>query len=583
VDQTRSRVPSLAFLLALLAACTATALVVLRVDVLPSNDGPQHLLVARVISGFDDPALSFASFFELQAPLSGAFHIELLVALLGVMSWKAAYAAGFVAALWAWVGSISALGAALRRPLVGVVVGAATAFSWCFYMGLLSYVWGVSFAFVACATWIAKRRFAAGSTGLLLLLSAHAHVMAAALAIGALCVLTLSSSAERRRWASLALSCGPALIFGAWAASAAAATATSGTFAGWFTAPSTPLWGFLGGTPAREWAPLCCALAGAVLGFRAGGAERALALTGAGCVLIAVASPLDFGSWQLASPRPLLFGMPLLMILIRPPAIDWRGQLAAGVGIVTLSVLWPVALHARFQTASADFIGAIEAGGVGGLRAMPVSIAPDSMLPGSDLRNFNPSFQLGHLFTAVRGGYAAFTFAGIGGVHPLKELPGAPPAPNRRELITRLWLHEPEARERALSDLMSHGRRYDAVVLLASDDDHERWGARGYRAIERRGRYALLTFEGCTGRVQVGAGISRVEHGPAPHSPLGAARRQQAPEGGGDVVLEQLACGQVWLRLFDRNGATVPCGDDEEVNVLAARGTDLELACAAPQ
>jgi len=81
-------------------ACVAWAIPIVVVDIAPSGDGPQHLLAARAVADYDDDALAYARFVEPQLPLTGGSFVAILIAVLSVLPWQAAYALSLLLVLW---------------------------------------------------------------------------------------------------------------------------------------------------------------------------------------------------------------------------------------------------------------------------------------------------------------------------------------------------------------------------------------------------------------------------------------------------------------------------------------------------
>ncbi|MDP2342864.1 MAG: hypothetical protein Q8O67_18045 [Deltaproteobacteria bacterium] len=570
-------------LLCFVIACVALAIPIVIVDVAPSGDGPQHLLVARAVANYDDDALGYARFVEPQLPPSAEAFAEVLIALLTVLPWKAAYAAGLLLVLWGWTAAVAILGRALKRPAWGVVVGVVTAYSWCFYLGLLPYCMATAIGLLAIALAVSTTTWTPRHVALLaflLLACAHAHVFAAVLVGPVVLAIAARSEARRRAVVAVVVAGLPALALSLFVATRDAPVVGSWVNSDLLERASVVAWGFIGGPAWRAWPPVVVAVVGLVHGLRAGKCERSLAFAAGGLVVLAWLLPRDAPGWQLVSPRPLLLGMTLLLLLAEPARIigSLRARTSVAVVVVVATLAWSAAFHLRFHAAIADLRAHLEEPPAHpGLR-FPVVFAPASMPPGSDVRFLNPFFNVGQLVAVAHGGWTAFTFSHLP-IHMVRERRGMPPDPDR-SLVTRMWLRDDDDKAAAFADLISNARRYDSVVAFEDAADHERWIARGFAPDVREGHLQVLRFVGCRASVRVPAGVAVVENGFTPHSDRGATRRQRVSAGADVVDVTGLGCGPVWLRLLDAAGQPVPCAGVETLEVTASRDGPLALECA---
>ena len=532
--------PSILFVV----ACAALACTVLFVKLVPSGDGPQHLLAARAVADHADVALDYARWVEPQFPLTGGAYCELLIALLGLLPWREAYATSFILVLWLWTGSVALLGRALGKPAWGVVVGVVTAYSWFFYMGMLAYVIATSFGLLGIALALSTSRWAPRTIALLALLllaSAHAHIFAAVLA-GLLILAIAAGGPDRRRAVASVVVAGlPAVVLAAFVALQGGRIAGTWVHSGALERMSVVAWGFVGGPWWRAWPPVVVGALGIGMALRAGGRARLLALLSLSLIVTAWLLPRDAPGWQLVAPRPLLLGMTLSMLLFEPARIVPRvARVAIGAVVVVATVGWSVAFHGRFEQASADVLAQLHAPLTAppGHR-LPVSFAPAAMPPGDDIRFLNPFFNLGQLFAVTQGGWTAFTFSNLP-IDVVRARAGLAPDPDRAALVTRMWLYDDAERRAAFTDLMSSARRYDGVIAFEDPADHAGWIARGFAPTLVEGRLQLLRFQGCRASVELPPGVVVVENGFTPHSARGATRRQRVTAGADRVDVGNL-------------------------------------------
>ncbi len=574
-------------------ACAALAAAVLAVPFVPSGDGPQHLLSARVVADAGPDALGFSRYAAPHFAVSGEGFCELLVALLSFLPWRAAYAAGLIVVLSLWVAGVVAVARALGRPLLGVVAGAVTAFSWCFYLGALAYVLSCALGLFAVALVLDERAPHTVRRGVLvavvLALAAHVHAAGAVVAGGVLVVLAAAAPAGPRRarrtvrrllWTA---ACGaPALAVCVAAVVMNGGGVAAGSLAWGPAAEHATVfaWGFIGGPPLRAWLPVVAAAAGAAFGLADHDPRRrALAVAGLSLVALACALPRDLPGWQLAGPRPLLVGMTLLLVLLPPERLlpPRAARVLAGVALVAAQVGWSLAFHERFHEAAADVENNLDTPIARGYR-LPVAFAPADMPPGADLRYVNPFFNLAHLVAVAQGGFVGFSFAHLGvGFTRLRE--GLPPSPDRRALVVRMWRYDDAERDAAFADLMSHARRFDGVLAFEDEADHARWRAGGFVAEVEDHRYAALRFAGCRGTVTLPAGVAFVDNGYALQTPRGAVRRQRVPPGAVTVPVASLGCGRVFVALEAADGSALACHGAARVEAVAAPGVSVDVDC----
>jgi hypothetical protein len=544
--------------LVVLIVLAAVALVVplAIVEIVPSGDGPQHLLAAWAVANPD----AVSAWVTPRVAGSGTVFTTVLVALLDVVPWRTAYAVGHALLVLTWLFACVALGGALGRPRAGVVVGACTAYSWAFYIGLSSFHVGVSLALFAVALVVASRDRSLGGAlalALVLLAAAHAHPMAGAMAGLVVVAVVLARPRDdahpRGKDIARVIACGvPAAALALWSASGTAQGLASVTiYDDALDRVTVVAWGYLGGPAWRAWPPVLLAVVGIAQGVRSGGVRRGLALAAAAWVL-----PRDAGGWQHVNERPLLLALTIALLLVdvRPPLSRPRLAIAAVACalLVFAQVTWSVSLHTTFERETTDLRRHLDdaiavPGAPGPGYRLPVIIAPTEYTLGSELAFFNPFWNLGHLFPLGQGGFVAFSFSSLQ-AHHLARTPAAPPDPDRIALIGRLPHYEPADREMAFADLVDVARTFDGVIVYEEPADHARWIARGYVPVVQDERLLLATFRGCRARVvNVPPDIDTIASGFAPRTPASVARRHRVPAGATSVDVDGLGCGAAWI------------------------------------
>src|SRR5262245_61258339 len=127
---------------ALLGGALAVALVATlwMVEYLPTNDGPNHVLLGYLSNHLDDAGKGYADFLKPSWPITSLGFQFLFSVLERAMPWRHALRAVLSLGALLWAFGFAHLAASLeRRRVVLGLVGFATALSWNLYMGLFSY------------------------------------------------------------------------------------------------------------------------------------------------------------------------------------------------------------------------------------------------------------------------------------------------------------------------------------------------------------------------------------------------------------------------------------------------------------
>jgi len=182
-------------------------------------------------------------------------------------------------------------------------------------------------------TWSAPR---VALLALLMLGCAHAHVFAAVMVGLAVFAIAARSDDRTRAVVAVVVAGLPALLLAVFVATRAAPVVGVWVNSDALERVSVVAWGFVGGPAWRAWPPVVVAVVGLAQGLRSDQRERAVVVVAAGLVLLAWVLPRDAPGWQLVSPRPLLLGLTLLLLMVEPargrrrrPADRLRGERAS--------------------------------------------------------------------------------------------------------------------------------------------------------------------------------------------------------------------------------------------------------------
>lgn len=493
------------------AVAAATATVLWRAGLLLGNDGPQHLYVGFVAAHVDDAR--FAPFWQTRWSASSRGFVELFGATDALFGWRDGYRiAVAVVALLLGAASAAVIVAArspgpARRWLALLAFPAAL--SWSLYLGFFPYVLATALGLFGVAFLVSRptlRRREVALIACLALVVAVVHVVAAVFFAVATCFIVGARTLvvdERQEFLSVAA-----------ASVAAGAVIAPVVFVGLLTTSTVEL----GGEPAG-WLPLPERLAQIVTHFLpgplwrsglavlalAGGAfamvrpaqpmDRALAAAGVAFVLVTLVLPFT-GSWQLVSPRSLVWALPLLLAAIpverlaRVSAMGGRpGRVELVVASATLAwcgaaLVWSDAFHASLSARRDQLLAYLAAGPAptAPLR-LPLILTP--VVPVAEVPALDQAIHIGQVSGAAWGGFVFYTHTGtsVHVVSPRAELEArapAPPAP--RVVFAARAEHDLAARRARVAALAAQAAAFDDVIVLGLPADIEAFRARGFVA-----------------------------------------------------------------------------------------------------
>lgn len=602
------------------ALSVALLIAIWCVDYLPTNDGPNHILLGYLVGHLDDPGKGYAHFVKPAWPVTTlAFH-TLFAAFERLMPWKEALRATFTvgALLWAWGFGFLVTTLNRRRRWL-TPIGFATALPWCFYMGMFSF-WlscGVGLWLLGYALQRSRWRWTQWLVlSAMLLVMAISHVFAAALMGVILTVLVAYRSqpgGRVRDVGSLVVIGLPALVV---------AVISSGVITGSSVVDPGPPgtiasgWGeigvhlrtlsvrFTGGPPWRGGVPAVLAVVGLVWlarRLRRRQATRDELALGTASVLLLLAgglSPLHLELWHYFAPRFLAFGFLLGVVLVPFEQIrHGLSRMLAADGVAALALVsigWSAQHHRALAAETADALAAASAPLHRSGPRLPLILKPPV-----SVGHGRPHANVGHLFTLQQGGMTPHMFASDASLDayvyrkPGTELfPGGWPMRFVAEAY-RLAGSSPEypPREEQLALAAVVGAPYEDVIVWSDPEDLDAFVERGYVTDVRRGRVAIMHFVPCGLDVEietprVTADPLLVQYGWAPLedkaemavSPAGARYRS----GRAKLRFPWAPCGPIWVRVVwdqDRSGKAGPrdlfCeGADEQgrVQVTLRRG-----------
>jgi hypothetical protein len=605
--------------LAVLGVCAAIGVV----DYIPTNDGPQHVILGHIENRLDDPASGFGAYFVRGRPLTSlGFHAIYTVAERW-MPWRAALRVCLVIITLLWsLGYLAFVRAVDRRRAPLALLGFATAFQWHFYLGFMQFLMslGLGFPVLAVAVsgaWTVRRRLL---LALMLAAQAVAHVFGATLTTAV--VLALALFRAKRK--TLALD---AVLAALMAAPAVALTVVTARASG---APPMPtVWlepldklamlakGFVGGPAWRSWPFVVLALAGfasAAMRARRGVAtdvEKALAVAGGGFFLLGALAPLHYGGLQVFGPRFLPLSTMLGVALV--PVERLRGRaaslaLVASAALTAASLVWAGAHHVALRRRVDDALSGLDQPIRRSGPRLPIVLDPWAGLPhqvsDSDLPLVAPLFNLGKLYAVQQGGVPPYLFTTASGIHFFLNRASSqrayPPAYNEGDLADPELVATPEARARFLGFLAMLGAGYEDVILYGEPRDAAAFTGRGYQADWQRGGLLIAHFTGCPLAIAARAParppaplLVEVRWGRELPPALMTAVMPDAfsPSGEARVECPHCPCGELWFRAgVDLDGSHGPsradafCAGADAVGMTRATATPETrvLDCTLP-
>lgn len=579
-----------------LAFVVASALLVAAqwsVPYLPTNDGPQHVLIGHIQNNYVPGSIYVA---QLVPNLKVTYYgfDALFMPLEAALGWQDALrlSLSIITLLFAW--GFVALARSLDPrsvPWVGLL-GFPLALSWHLYGGFFAYLAasGLGLWIVA---WGRSARSVVGraALGLALFVQAIAHIFAFMLTFGVLllAVTTTSGEGDGARWERRWRAVWPLLLLGVPELALGGATFL-GTFEktnfvqdfSWLgpleLAHQLPTLMFPGPSW-RAWLSFGLLVVAACAVFRAKRwrslttQRRTFAVLGAAFLMLALVAPFNLPTWQFFSPRMLPLGLALLLAGLGPFSLRAGCGLALAVAVwLSVSIAFHRDLAQRYGDAIAGLFAPVQWKGV----VMPVPLEATAGLPTDPNRSPLPYIApLTHwpaLYAAAHGGFEPYLFVGGTAVHAFGprrpagvEVPLFDPAylfsiTNQAEFA---W--DQRLRRRLQAEVASLAVRYEAVAVMgARPSDRELWRDWGFRADWQQGSVLFTRFAGCRIALRVtdmpdDAGLSRLEVAIDPAPPalgfdLALAARRSVDQA---LELAHLPCGHVSLEPYvdlDRSG-----------------------------
>lgn len=603
----------LPWLLAQLCASAGLWWALSVVPVLPTNDGPQHIMMGHIENHYDDPGTLYRHYLAPAPQYAGRGFAALFVPLEPLLGWRGAFRVTVFVVLLAWAWGLALLVVVVepRRRWLSLL-GFFSAFQWTVYMGFLAFVAGSALGLWVLALAVATRRWSGPRLALLalaLLLQGVLHVFAALLTAFAVVALGVARSgaddgvdrsdhgAARQRGRALGrlalalLPLGALFLLSLREQPAAARMAHAGETV------LLPLGDklrylhrcFLPGGEARGLTVVALALLGIGRGLRSPGASqpaaRALALSSLALLLAAVLGPERLPGWQFVwqrfLPLGLLLPLPLLEVERLATTRARRGALAAALALATAgSLLEAASIHRRLYRRSADVFGGLSLPlSRSGLR-LPVVRDPWFSLPParSPVPGMVPLHAVAALFVAEQGGMIPYMFIDQPAVHQFvgkdpaweHDFPPRPP-PDKLQQLAHLPLGDPR-RLRALDELARDGAGYEDVILVSAPADADAFRRRGYATDHQQGELYLGHYRGCEVTLELpqATGLRSVEYG---WWPLLDARRTLPPPAGGEpgrlrLPLPGAPCGASWIRVIADG---VRCAEADQDGLLRAQ------------
>ena len=587
----------------------------LVVDLLPTNDGPQHIFSSYAAVHLNDAGTGYSRYLEAGAPITSLGFDRLYRALLVAFDWRLAHqmAIAIMALVWAW-GTV-ALASALGRTWLGLL-GFVAAYQWVLYMGFYSFFLSAGVGLFLLAGACSNRPLSTRRRVLLaagLLCQALLHVFPALLtATVMVIVLFLRAQPGRRKveLARIAAMTAPTLV-----PLLLSFRDTTAVFAGPAASPGERLLllgqAFVGGPSWRAFSlPLlaACGLLATLLRWRSGArtaggpspsaADKGLALAGALLVALAVALPLSLPAWQFFCVRFSPMGITILALLLpierlQRPSLVWTTR-ASLLVLACTALAWSSWFHVLLRRWAADALSGLDAPIRRSGPRLDLTLGKE--LPESCFPFLAPLRGLVPLYATAQGGTPSRMFIGASDKHilqyrrePVGPIPDIPPP---EEILALNHVADRSHRLRQLDDLLSYASGYDDVLLYGDAADLEALTRRGFHIDFSQGALAIARFRPCPVDVEL------IEHDPTRaavfidmawhrHGRIRAlpSLPASAPDSGSRRLrIPDSPCGALWLRVvFDRNGDGRPSLGDVVCAEASAEGFVRVEAGDAPR
>ncbi len=576
------------------------------VDYLPTNDGPQHIMLSTLENSMDGISPALQSQLEHHPPLTANGFRTVYRPLERLMGWAAA--TRWTESLWlvTWALGFVAMVTALRpERRWWALVGFGLAFNWTFYMGFFSFHAATALGMLAIA--LELRMGGRGpvprvALAALLFVQATTHVFAAVVT-GPILVAVAASRApagERVRRTLAVIACGVpaaaiALLTVLHRDSQAHASMTDLVYyhpplerlaLAAYGSVSGPLW-----RAALPVAGSVIAAFAALAGLRRREpTDVALAVCALVCFGLFWATPYSFPGWQGLSPRFLPFALVCGLAVVPIERMTDRAiarTIGAVGGLFALgSLMWSAAFHLRLQDACAPALAALDA---------PIErsgyrlFVPFHSCLGDDPLEDTPQIPYASFLLHVGGIYATeqggmiVPFHGSPEIHAFTlhntEFARTPTTLDGEWMYALAMLRVPTstADEAARRDELARGLHaylaeksaaYEDVMVYAPRDERQFLVDRGFVADWESDELGVYTFAGCPVSLALPPAWSgqavRVQFGwfPSQDNAFDGVLRRDIVQGE-PIALPRTPCGPMWLRLWlDTDGSdTVSPGD----------------------
>lgn len=457
----------------------------------PMTDVSQHILVAHVLTQFDEPSWRFDTYFDIGWSFFPGILAYGLLALLQTIAGPLA-AAKLYLTLFAVLTYVSVRTLAQVRGSSNFETAALAilplAFCWYVYMGFLPFVMTLPLFALGIAAWStswnpAKRILA---VWFLLLLSFGFHIVGAAALAAVIGVQSLSAVLLRKArpaellWAVLATSLLPILLLSYLSATDSPAITLN------YSGPVSifiDLIKFTVSTLSTGATLLLCLwlvalLACAIVAARRAQIDTALVIGATVLLGIACIVPVDLGALWPAGPRLLPFALILLSVALPWNVLPRVVPVASIVLLAGLSGFTAVHAHG-LSSQYEDFLSGttrIE----NGKRLLPIIGDPHA---GS--RWVDPFWSIASLYTVERGGANPYVFA-----IPYVKTAASPLRYRDYGQFSHAFLYQSNV---AAERYVGVSDNYDYVLLWGTAPDIERVVAAEMDSVWRKGELALYT------------------------------------------------------------------------------------------
>ena len=600
----------------LASASVVTVALVWMTPYLPTNDGPESVLVTHIVAHYADPGSIFPQLVAPNVPVTSRGFDLLYAPLAELAGWSVAlrlYLSALVLAqAWAFVALACAFGR--PRPWEGLL-GFPLAYSWVLYMGFFSFAAGQALALtlIACAA----RLPAVPKSTLLVTAGVGAasviHVSAAIVALPMLVAVLAATGIELKgvaRWARPGLpllAAVPVVVFtfAHRADTRASAEASFDWAPAWSAVQQLPRLAFPGpwwraASATALWAAAATQLLTRWRRDRLSRVERVMAASACGYLFALCVAPTHIPGWQFVSPRFAAFAslVPLAMLDTSRWKVARRAVGAPAISaVVAIALAGTATLHHKLDRGCREPLEALSTRIQRRGFQLPIVVNPYcgvSPFPHrSDVPYLAPLRHFAALFAVSQGGTLPSLFIGSRAAHHLQaraDAPPAPPIPNRKFFeaafqSVEFW-QDPSVQARTMDALVVAGLEYENVILLGAGAAlHEPFLRRGYVADFRGSRTLLAHFEGCSARFSLPQANVSLEIGvQTPGTPLWLLREPRADRNDPRLfIVDRLPCGAVAARIkwlgMDRGIATcAESGPDGRLLFELPRGT--AVACS---